>query len=70
MGCKYGETALMHAARSGHVAAIDCLIERGADIEAKDKVSWAMEAVAEVRCQRLKDRLLFDGCACRSSNPL
>lgn len=51
MTSQWGCTALMQTAFRGHVAALDELLDRGGDIEAKDLVSlwgcrsWAMKAI-------------------------
>ena len=37
--CQNGYTPLLLAAWYGHLAMVEYLLERGADIEAKDKVS-------------------------------
>ncbi len=34
-----GSTALMRAAREGHVNVVQCLVEAGANLEAADRVS-------------------------------
>jgi ankyrin repeat protein len=36
--CKDGKTALMHACANGHLNAVAMLLEKGANIEATDKV--------------------------------
>jgi ankyrin repeat protein len=35
---QYGDTAVMVAARNGHLSVVEYLVDRGADIEAKDRV--------------------------------
>ena len=36
---QYGTTALLRAARNGHLPVVEYLVERGADMEAKDAVN-------------------------------
>ena len=36
---QFGKTPLMHAAKHGHLWAVEYLLERGADMEATDEVS-------------------------------
>ena len=36
---QYGDTPLMYAAMQGHLPVVAYLVEKGADIEAKNKVS-------------------------------
>ena len=36
---QYGTTPLIYAAYNGHLPVVEYLVEKGADLEAKDKVS-------------------------------
>ena len=36
---QYGSTPLMNAAMNGHLRVVEYLVEKGADMEAKDQVS-------------------------------